>query len=328
MLEHEYVGLAIAAIKDDELVFKQEYGYLDLTKKEPFSVNEVISLGSNAKTTTASAILLLQEKGLLKVSDTLDKHLPYSLKGSEQVTLYEMLCHSSDLPDVFGVGEFENYEWQKAKSTKELINKLNSTTSLRNRTESYRYNNTAYFLLGLVVEHLSHQNLGDFYREYIFNNAQKNIYYLGDSYYSPTLTPSFEKIGTKVSPYESPVEYRIVGGAGALGGDLVSYLHLFQQLMSGNILQSQSKAQMLSFCKFDDGNYVVNEKNQHIGFGVEMSNINGEKVYSRGGALNGYVSAVYYFPSKNLTVGITGNTWAPLAPLLERIFKTNWQNEI
>lgn len=328
MHEHEYVGLAIAAIKGDELVFKREFGYLDLAKRAPFSVNEVISLGSNAKTVTASAILKLQEKGLLNISDSLAKHLPYDLKGSENVSLYEMLCHSSDLPDVFGVGEFENYEWQKAKSQKELVDKLNSTSELPNAGNSYSYNNTAYFLLGLVVEHLSNQSLGDFYRENIFKQASDNIYYLGDAHYMPQLSPSFEKIGFSVSPYESPVEYRIVGGAGALGGDLISYLHLFKNLVDGNVLSKQSQAQMLTPCVFNDGAYVVNEKKQHIGLGVEISTINSEKVYSRGGALNGYVSAVYYFPSRNLTVGITGNTWAPLAPLLESLFKTNWLNEL
>ena len=329
MLEHEYVGLAIAAIKDNDVIFERAYGFSDKNKKDTFSGEKVISLGSNTKTLTASAILLLQERGLLKLSDPLDKHLPFPLKHSEKITLYEMLCHSSDLPDVFGTGKFENYAWQQAKSQKEFIDKLNVDYQEPKVGENYRYNNTAYFLLGLVVEHISNQNLGDFFREYLFNNISTNkLYYLGDSFYSPTLSPSFEKSGGKVGLYESPVEYRIVGGAGALAGDLFSYLHLFQSLVSGEILNSNSSDQMHSFCKLNDDSDVVNQQKQNIGLGIEILEINGEKVYSRGGALNGYVSAVYHFPSKNLTIGITGNTWAPLAPLLEKLFESNWQNEI
>ncbi|TMP38169.1 serine hydrolase domain-containing protein [Pseudoalteromonas rubra] len=329
MLKHDYVGLSIAAIKDGDVVFDRAYGYADQNRKEKFSAKKVISLGSNTKTLTASAILLLQERGLLNLSDPLEKHLPFKLQHSEKITLQEMLCHSSDLSDVFGVGRFEDYVWQKAKSQKEFIDKLNLDSHEPMAGERYRYNNTAYFLLGLVVEHVSHQSLGDFFREYIFANMpEANLYYLGDSFYSPILAPSFEKNGFKANLYESPVEYRVVGGAGALAGDLVSYLRMFKSLVSGEILSRDSSAMLQSVCRFKDGSEVINEKKQNIGLGIEVFKINGETVYSRGGALNGYVSAVYYFPSRKLTIGVTGNTWAPLAPMLESLFETNWHNEL
>lgn len=329
MLEHDYVGLAIAATKNDKVIFERAFGFSDEVNEEAFSSDKVISLGSNAKTLTATAILMLQEQGLLKISDALNKHLPFNLKHGDNITLHEMLCHSSDLADVFGVGEFENYVWQQAKSQKEFIDKLNLSTHVPISGKSYKYNNTAYFLLGLVVEHISNQNLGDFFRESIFQRLPNaKLYYLGDSYYLPALSPSFEKNGIGVGLYESPVEYRIVGGSGALAGDLISFLHMFNGLMSGQIINSDSSAMMHSLCKFKDGSEVRNGKNQNIGLGIEVSKINGETVYSRGGSLNGYVSAAYYFPSRKLTIGVTGNTWAPLAPLLEKLFESNWHNEI
>lgn len=329
MVEHDYVGLAIAAIKENDVVFERAYGFSDKSNEEAFSSEKVISLGSNAKTLTASAILLLQERGLLNITDSLDKHLPFNLKHSDKVSLHEMLCHSSDLADVFGVGNFENYVWQQAHSQKEFIDQLNLDSHEPVAGKHYRYNNTAYFLLGLVVEHLSNQSLGDFFREDIFQHMPKTkLYYLGDSFYSPILSPSFEKNGSKVRLYESPVEYRIVGGAGALAGDLLSYIRMFNSVVSGQVLNGDSSAMMRSLCKFKDGSEVINGKKQNIGLGIEVSKVNGETVYSRGGALNGYVSAVYYFPSKKLTIGVTGNTWAPLAPLLEKLFENNWHNEI
>lgn len=326
MKENDYVGLSIGALKHDKVVFDRSYGYSNKSNSQSYSSNTPISLGSNAKTLTASAVLLLQERGLLNIEDSLVKHLPFDLNYSDRVTLHEMLCHSSDLPNVFGVGKFENYAWQQARSQKEFIDKLNVASYIPKAGESYRYNNTAYFLLGMVVEHVTSQGLGDFFRENIFKQMPAtSLHYLGDSYYSPILSPSYEKNGYL---YESPVEYRIVGGAGALAGDLISYLRMFTSLVSGQILDSDSSALMFSLCKFKDGSEVVNGKKQNIGLGIEISEINGETVYSRGGALNGYVSEVYYFPERNLTIGVTGNTWAPLAPLLEKLFENNWQNEI
>lgn len=237
MAVHEYVGLAIVASKGKKVVFDKAYGYTDLNGKEPFSSDKVISLGSNAKTLTAASILLLQEKGLLKLSDTLDKYLPLDLKHSGSITLEDMLCHRSDLADVYGAGEYENYVWQQAKSQKEFIDKLNLSTHIPDAGKEYRYNNTAYFLLGMVVEHVSHQSLGDFFRESIFSHMpETKLAFLGDSFYSPSLTPAFQNNGTKMIEYVSPVEYRIVGGAGALAGDLPSYTDVFAALMSGKVV--------------------------------------------------------------------------------------------
>jgi len=329
MEETDYVGLAISAIKDGNVVLEKSYGFTDLEGISPFTVDEVVSLGSNAKTLTAASIVLLQDKGLLKLSDSLQDHLPFTLNHSDKVSLYEMLCHSSDLPDVFGIGEFENYEWQGASSQKEFIDKLNESSHEPDAGNVYRYNNTAYFLLGMVIEHLSHQSLGDFFREHFFNElASESIYYLGDSYYTPRMTNAFEKDGSNVAPYESPVEYRIVGGAGAIAGDLATYMRLFRDVLYGDLLSNSSQNQMRNQCLLKDGAITTNSSEQKIGLGIEITEFNGDIAYTRGGALNGYVSVVYYFPSKDLTVGIIGNTWAPLAPLLEKLFDNNWHNEI
>ena len=73
---------------------------------------------------------------------------------------------------------------------------------------------------------------------------------------------------------------------------------------------------------------LTNRYGQFSGLGLEMFSLGDELVYTRGGALNGYVSTVYYFPERDLTIGIAGNTWAPLAPLLLKLLEAGWHEKI
>lgn len=318
--QRQYVGLAIAAKHRHQMVFQQAWGYSDYVNKKTFTTDEMLALGSNAKTLTAAGILLLEDSNQLKLSDKLSKHLPYDLNFANNVTLNDLLCHTSGIPDVYGGGIFENYYWQGAKSHKELVDKLNQSISPVNPGIRYQYNNTGYFLLGLVLEHLSHQSLGDFYREHIFRPLKlQNAYYLADAFYAPKLTPAWQIEDGDVKVYTDPVEYRIVAGAGALGGDIQSYIHLFQGMISGEVLTKSAKNKMQSPCTFSNGKIVLNKQNQQIGLGIEMFETDNQRIFTRGGALNGHVSAIYHFEDSDLTLGIVGNTFLPLAGVLHNI---------
>lgn len=322
MAKSQYVGLAIGARQAGKSVFTKAYGFSDRKTRQAFLADENMALGSNAKTLTAAGILLLAERGALKITDKLGEHLPFTLKQGDATSLQDVLCHVSGLPDVFGGEGYEDYLWQNVKSQKEFIDKLNQSTATKTSGIKYQYNNTGYFLLGMVIEHVSNQPLGDFYREKFFAPLQLDkAYYLGDSFYSARLAPMYESDDGKVVEYEGPVEYRIPAGAGALGGDLDAYLTLFSQILTGPILSEQSKKQMKTPCSLSDGTKVVNAKKQNIGLGIEISQINSQRLFSRGGAMNGHVSAIYHVEETGLTLAIVGNTLMRLAHVLDAIIE-------
>lgn len=322
--ETHYPGLSIAIYKNSETVFSHSYGYSDIHLKTPFSSDEVLALGSNVKTLVAASILLLEESNKLKLTDKVNQHLPFKLRQENGVTIKDMLCHVSDLPDVFGGESFENYSWQKAISQKEFIDKLNENNEQISPRTEYRYNNTAYFLLGLVIEHISNQPLGDYFRERLFSPLQiDQAYYLADSYYYPQLAKMYEIDGNDALDYEDPVDYRVVAGAGALGGNISSYSKLFSGILAGSILSETSKAKMKTPCKLADGTFAINTKNQKTGLGVEITETDAGIIYSRGGAMNGHVSAIYHFEKAGLTLAIVGNAFMPLAGVLDAIVENN-----
>jgi D-alanyl-D-alanine carboxypeptidase len=322
MDKSQYVGLAIGAQQDGKSVFSKAYGFSDRETGQRFLVDENMALGSNAKTLTAASILLLAQRGVLKLTDRLSDHLPFTIKQDDVMSLHDLLCHVSGMPDVFGGKGYEDYIWQNAQSQKEFIDKVNENTEPQRPGIKYQYNNTGYFLLGMVIEHVTNQPLGDFYREQFFSPLQlEKAYYLGDSFYSPKLAKMYETDNDVVQVYQGPVEYRIPAAAGSLGGDLDTYMKLFTQILTGKILSEPSKKQMKTACTLSDGTKVVNNKKQNIGLGIEISEINSQRLFSRGGAMNGHVSAIYHVEETGLTLAIVGNTFMRLAHLLDVIIE-------
>jgi len=328
MDEHEYVGLAITAKQGGNLVFNRAYGYGDLDKKTKFTSQSVISLGSNIKTLTAAAILLLQEKELLSLSDTVDAHLKFDLKHGNKITLEDLLCHRSDLDDVYGGRGFSDYIWQEAFSETELLVKLSTSQHQPEVGQHYRYNNTGYLLLGQVIKDVTKQSLNQFFKENIFAPTSSTQLHVVEDADLQIMAPAFENTGLVITGYESPVNYRITGGAGGYVGNLESHMTLFREVFVGDLLSEKSKNTMINACVNRDGEPLKNNLGQFSGLGLEIFSINDEMVYTRGGALNGYVSTVFYFPQRDLTVGIAGNTWAPLASLLHKLFKAGWHDSL
>lgn len=324
----QYPGLSIAAFNKNNMIFAKAYGVSNIKTMAPFTLKENLALGSNVKTLVAAAVLQLTENNKLNLSDKLSQHIPFKLKQANMITIEDLLCHVSDIPDVFGGEGYENYHWQKASSQKEFINKLNENNREISPRSEYRYNNTGYFLLGMVIEHLSHQPLGDYFRERFFTPIHvDNAYYLGDSFYNPKLAKMYQVGDRKMEDYQDPVDYRIVAGAGALGGDIESYGKLFSAILSGSVISDQSKTKMKTPCLLADGSFAENRKKQKTGLGIEISEINSQTVFSRGGAMNGHVSAIYHFENTGLTMAIVGNAFMRLAPVLDTVFEKELERQ-
>jgi hypothetical protein len=78
-------------------------------------------------------------------------------------------------------------------------------------------------------------------------------------------------------------------------------------------------------CTLSDGSKVVNAKGQNIGLGIEISEINSQRLFSRGGAMNGHVSAIYHVEQTGLTLAIVGNTFMRLAHIIETMLEQELQ---
>ncbi|MFP5288617.1 MAG: serine hydrolase domain-containing protein, partial [Thermoanaerobaculia bacterium] len=88
-------GLAVAVVRDGEVVKSKGYGLANLELGVPVTEETVFEIGSITKQFTAAAVLLLVEEGKIRLDDSLAKHLPGVPEAWSAVTVRHLLTHSS-----------------------------------------------------------------------------------------------------------------------------------------------------------------------------------------------------------------------------------------
>lgn len=257
------------------------------------------------KVVTATYIHQLSEQGKIDINASINRYLSKALKYGDKVKVKDLLCHTSGLPNIFGAGEYKDYHWEKAISKKDMLSRINASEVIPKPNEKYEYNNTGYLILGWIVEDITGMTLGDYTREnFIKELGLEETYYLGDTFFIPNLSGGFkgEKGNIQLVPQEELIEYRVAGGAGALGGTLRDYNKWFSSIAKGKLVKPKTKELMQTPCKLNSG------VNAPEGLGIEWSEVEGEMALNGGGVANGFLSLSYYFPKYDLTIGFVGNT--------------------
>ena len=141
---HDFHGSILVA-KKGKLVYQNQIGYANFRKKTKLTKASIFQLASVSKQFTATAIMMLKERNQLQLTDTITSYFPkFPYKN---ITIQQLLNHTSGLPNYFWVAE---NEWQEnhPPSNAELMNFLqtSSTASLFFRPgRRFDYSNTGYF---------------------------------------------------------------------------------------------------------------------------------------------------------------------------------------
>ena len=143
-------GASLLVIKDGKPLIRRGYGLANLEQHEAASPATNYRLASVTKQFTAAAILLLAEDGRLKLDDSIRRWLPSLPASTDKVTLRELLTHTGgliDYEDLIPAGTTEQL------NDNDVLRMLSATSkSYFAPGSAYRYRNSGYVLLGLVVE--------------------------------------------------------------------------------------------------------------------------------------------------------------------------------
>jgi len=172
--ERGFNGVALVA-EGERIVFRDAFGYRRFAPNEAADPTTAYEVGSVSKPFTATAILMLAERGALSLSDPITKYfpkLPYA-----DVTLERMLSHTAGLYDVCCQPELRpGFDAFYGKSDPPYENRdylafieKETPALVAAPGESFRYSNLAYVLLALVVEQVSGDSFDAFLQENIFD---------------------------------------------------------------------------------------------------------------------------------------------------------------
>jgi CubicO group peptidase (beta-lactamase class C family) len=169
----ENPGAALAIIRDGKIVYSKNLGMANLEEKIKVTSKTNFRLASVTKQFTAAAILQLIEKGKLSLQTKLTECFPALPAYAKEISIEQMLCHTSGILDYDDMIDESGSKAQLSdQDVLDACMKFDKTYFSPGST--YRYSNTAYVLLGLVIGKYSGEAYPDYLAEHIFKPLKMN----------------------------------------------------------------------------------------------------------------------------------------------------------
>lgn len=265
----------ISVVKNGSVVFEKSYGYADLYNEIPNKLNTKFATASAGKVFVAVAILQLIESRKLSLFDNIGDLLDFDLKQIDRgITVQQLLCHTSGIPDYFDESIMSEYEelWKdypnyKIRKSSDLVPLFIDKSMMYQPGERFQYNNTGFVVLGLIIEKVT----GQLFDEYLKKNIFEPCSMLDTGYYELDRLPRncanayiYDKQNEE---YYTNIYSIDVKGTGA-GGAFTTILDInkfWSNLLSGKLISDTSLNEMLSV-KSGDGS-------EYYGYGIWLNKI-------------------------------------------------------
>ncbi|CAM1343387.1 serine hydrolase domain-containing protein [Tenacibaculum amylolyticum] len=166
-----FTGTVLVA-KKGKILFEGSYGFKDRKNKIPNTIDTKFLIGSLTKQFVAMLSMQLMEQGRLQLDDPVTKYLKYMPKKYNDITIHQLLSHTSGLPHYEGfvaIGINKNALIHNAYTPKELA-LLISKVALRNESKSnttFHYSSLGYMLLGAIIEEASGKSFSELLKIHI-----------------------------------------------------------------------------------------------------------------------------------------------------------------
>lgn len=146
-------GLAIAVVHDQDLVWSRGFGVADLRTKVPVAPSTIFRIASITKTFTATAVMLLRDRGKLRLDDPVSMHLPWFTYRNRHadgpaVTIRQLLTHTSGLPREAAFPYWTDHNFP---TREQMIAAFHDQESIFEPETRYKYSNLGMAVLGEVI---------------------------------------------------------------------------------------------------------------------------------------------------------------------------------
>jgi len=303
----KFMGTVLVA-QDGKILLDKAYGFANLEWEVPNTPTTKFRLGSITKQFTAASILLLEERGKLKVEDPVKKYMPDAPAAWDKITIFHVLTHTSGIPSLTSFPDFESHEAQ-AMTPEKLVEWFRDKPLEFEPGTKWNYSNSGYILLGYLIEKISGQSYSDFVQQNIFTPLG-----MKDSGYDSNSTIIAHRAAGYTPGKSSPVNAGFVHmsipfSAGALYSTTEDLLRWEQGLFGGKVLKPESLAKMTTPFK------------QDYAFGLAVSTNSGHKMIAHDGGIEGFNTALAYYPDDKLVVAVLANLNGPAGQIAGNLAK-------
>jgi D-alanyl-D-alanine carboxypeptidase len=294
-------GIAIAVLKDGKVVRKKGYGLADVEHSSLVTTSTPYQLASVTKQFTATGIMMLIEEDKIKLEGKITDYLPNLPNTWRDITVRQLLNHTSGIKSYTNVDSFRK-TFRKDFSHTEIIDLVKGEPLEFAPGAGWNYNNTGFYLLGMLIEKVIGKTYGAFLSERIFTPLGMTRTRVNDlSVVLPGRVRGYSWNNNSLvnGEYISPTQ---PFAAGALVSTIDDMIRWEGALASGKLLKKSSWEQMWAKTRLSDG------KLQGYGFGWEVGEINGHRKIAHGGGIPGFSTNISRFTDDKVTVIVLCNS--------------------
>jgi CubicO group peptidase (beta-lactamase class C family) len=299
--EGESPGVSVLVARDGRIVFQGGFGLADLEQKTPITPDTKFRIGSITKQFTAAAVLRLAESGKLTLDDSLAKFFP-EFPGGADVTVHHLLTHTSGLHSYTSKPDFLEGVTKPIEPRKLIASFQNDPPDFRPGAD-FRYNNSAYFLLGEIVAQVSGQSFADYLRDTFFEPlGMKDTGIYVNATPPPGMARGYSHAGGKLEP-ALDWDMSWAGGAGALYSTAGDLFRWNEALFGGRVVQEVLFKAATTPVQLPPG-----VEGMKYGYGLATLEIKRLPAIGHGGGLHGWASDLVRLPDQRCTVVVLANT--------------------
>lgn len=281
-----------------KILLQKSYGYKNFATHASNDSNTIFQIGSVTKQFTAAVILKLQEEGKLSVNDKLDTYFP-QFKYAREITIENLLTHTS------GIYNYTNDidAGDSAIVCKPADKQLALGIMFKHKLDfkpgtQFRYDNSGYYLLGLIIEKVTGKSYEENVRDIIFKPLQMNHSLFDFKHPSDSnIATGYQILNDSVQKeasawrWDSTVSYA-AGAIWSTTGDMYKWA---QAIANKKILSIESWKALLS---------------PHLdkyGYGVYIDSLYGKRTIAHGGGIPGFIAYLNYYPDEDVTIILLNN---------------------
>lgn len=282
-------SISLGIARGGSVIYTKAFGPTVLENREapqqsavPADAAMAYPIGSISKQFTAACILLLQERGKLKLDDPVSKWFP-DFSGATKVTIRNLLTHTSGYSD-YAPQDYTIPAWTKPIKSETLIREWATKPLDFEPGTQWQYSNTNFQLAALIIEKVTGQKFHDFLWANVITPLKLQGVLDLDTDRARLQVRGYERHAMgplRPAILESPGWYT---GDGGLAMPVATLLQWDESIVHRTLLKPASYDEMIKPYLLKDGT------DSHYGLGVTSQVRNGKRIVSHSGEVGGFVS--------------------------------------
>ncbi len=309
VLEKRAVGTVAAVVKGNDTLLMKGYGKANVEWDVPMPADAMFEIGSVAKQFTATAILQLRDEGKLSLDDEITKWLPdFDMRGNK-VTVRRLLDHTSGIVGLTEMPEFGLLVWNPRFPRDSAYALIKRYPFQFPTGTAQMYNNSAFWLAGLIVEKASGMTYEEYVEQRIFAPlGMTRSMYCNSSEHVPRRANGYSVQNRVIrrAPTNVHTWPFAAGSICSTAGDLVTWV---KALHGGKVLSPKSYQEMIAPAKLNDGTPL----RYGLGIGVGKDS-RGLTYIGHGGSIGGFNAEAGWYPDAQLAVVVLMNSSGNIDP--------------